>query len=290
MAARPSWSGFLRFNLISIPVKGFNAAAPGGGKIGFHLLHAKCHERIRYKKVCPIHGEVDDDEIVSGYEVSKGKYVIVDKQERQGARSEDDKTISMDAFIAPQAIDPAFFTGRTYYLLPDGKVGEQPYAVMLEAMREENRYAVARVVFAGRAQVAVVHPTGHILAMTLLSYESELKNPETFEEEVKETKTTAEERKLAKSLIAAATDEEFDLSRYKDEYTNKLTKLVEGKAKGAKKLVGPAQEEQPAIINLMDALRQSLDQTKKSHGKTVHQRSAAQVRKKPAGHGKRKTG
>ena len=290
MAARPSWSGFLRFNLISIPVRGFNAAAPGGGQIGFHLLHAKCHERIRYKKVCPVHGEVDDDEIVSGYEVSKGKYVIVDKQERQGAKSEDDKTISMDAFIEPQAIDPIFFTGRTYYLLPDGKVGEQPYAVMLQAMREENRFAIARVVFAGRAQVAVVHPTGHILAMTLLAYESELKSPETFEDEIKQTTTTPEERKLAKSLISAATEEEFDLGQYKDEYTNKLTKLVEGKAKRTTKLVGSAREEQPAIINLMDALRQSLDQTKKGHGKALHQRAAAHVRKKPAGHGKRKTG
>jgi DNA end-binding protein Ku len=290
MAVRPSWSGFLRFNLISIPVKGYNAAAPGGGKIGFHLLHAKCHERIRYKKVCPIHGEVDNDEIVSGYEVSKGKYVIVDKEERQGAKSEDDKTISMDAFVLPQAIDPVYFSGRTYYLLPDGRVGQQPYSVMLEAMRKENRYAVARVVFAGRAQVAVVHPTGHILAMTLLAYESELKKPSTFEDEAKQTTVTAEERKLATSLIEAATEEEFDLAHYKDDYTNRLTKLVEGKAKRSKKLVGPAKEEVPAIINLMDALRQSLDQTRKSRSKPVHQRAAAHVRKKPAGHGKRKTG
>src|SRR3954453_1907741 len=115
MSARPSWSGFLKFNLISIPVKGYNAAATGGGKIGFHLLHDKCHERIKYKKVCPIHGEVTNDEIVSGYEVSKGKYVIVDKEERSGVKSEDDKTIDVDAFVPPQAIDPIFFSGKTYY-------------------------------------------------------------------------------------------------------------------------------------------------------------------------------
>ena len=119
-------------------MKGYNAAASGGGKIGFHMLHAKCHERIRYKKVCPIHGEVDNDEIVSGYEVSKGKYVIVDKEERSGVKSEDDKTIDVDAFVPPQAIDPIFFSGKTYYLLPDGKVGQQPYIVMLEAMAPRN--------------------------------------------------------------------------------------------------------------------------------------------------------
>ena len=151
MSARPGWSGFLRFNLISVPVKGYNATVPGGGKIGFHLLHANCHSRIQYKKFCPIHGEVDNDEIVSGYEVSKGKYVVVDKEERKGAKTEDDKTISVDAFVRPDSIDPLYFSGRTYYLVPDGKVGQQPYSVIMEAMREQERYAVARVVFGGRA-------------------------------------------------------------------------------------------------------------------------------------------
>ena len=290
MSARPSWSGFLKFNLISIPVKGFNAAASGGGKIGFHLLHAKCHERIRYKKVCPIHGEIGNDEIVSGYEVSKGKYVIVDKEERSGVKSEDDKTIDVDAFVPPEAIDPIFFSGKTYYLLPDGKVGQQPYSVMLEAMRAQKRYAVARVVFSGRAQVCVVHPTENILAMTLLSYESELKLPSAFEDEIKQVTPAREEQKLASTLISAATDEDFDLAQYKDEYTNRLTKLVEGKAKRAKKLVGPAHEEQPAIINLMDALKQSLNRAKKGHGKLEPQRSAAHSRKKSTAHGKRRTG
>ncbi|CAN5449240.1 Ku protein [soil metagenome] len=290
MSARPSWSGFLKFNLISIPVKGYNAAASGGGKIGFHMLHAKCHERIRYKKVCPVHGEVENDEIVNGYEVSKGKYVVVDKEERKGVRSEDDKTIDVDAFVPPQAIDPLFFSGKTYYLLPDGKVGQQPYAVMLEAMRQQERYAVARVVFAGRAQVCVVHATSNVLAMTLLAYESELKLPATFEEELKEVASTTQERKLACTLISAATDQDFNLAQYKDEYTNRLSKLVEGKVKRAKKLVGPAHEEQPAIINLMDALKQSLDKAKKSHTRTVPQKATAHSKKKATGHGRRKTG
>ena len=289
MSARPSWSGFLKVNLISVPVKGYNAAVSGGGQIGFHLLHANCHSRIQYKKFCPIHGEVDNDEIVSGYEVSKGKYVVVDKEERQGAKSEDNKTISVDAFVRPDSIDPLYFSGRTYYLVPDGKVGQQPYSVIMDAMREQERYAVARVVFAGRAQVAVVHATGRVLAMTLLAYEAELKKPSAFEDEVAEIRATAEERKLAESLIDAATEEEFDLSKYKDEYTNKLAKLVEGKAKKPKKLVG-AKEEDPAVINLMDALRKSLDRAKKSQttGSSPHevQRSS----KKASGHGKRKTG
>ena len=289
MSARPGWSGFLKFNLISVPVKGYNAAVSGGGKIGFHLLHANCHSRIQYKKFCPIHGEVDNDEIVSGYEVSKGKYAIVDKEERSGAKTEDDKTISVDSFVRPDSIDPVYFSGRTYYLVPDGKVGQQPYSVIMEAMREQERYAIARVVFAGRAQVAVVHVTGGVLAMTLLAYESELKKPAAFEDEIAETRATAEERKLARSLIEAATEEDFDLSKYKDEYTNKLAKLVEGKAKHSKKLVG-TKEEEPAVINLMDALRKSLDRAKKSHAVGSSHSAAQRSGKKAGGHGKRKTG
>jgi DNA end-binding protein Ku len=289
MAARPSWSGYLKFNLISVPVKGYNAAT-SGGKIGFHLLHAKCHERIQYKKVCPVHGEVSNDEIVSGYEVSKGQYVVVDKDERAGAKIEDDKTISVDTFVHPDALDPNCFSGRSYFLVPDGKVAQKPYGVMLEAMRERGRYAIAQVVFAGRAQLAAVHPAGHVLAMTLLSYESELKKPEAFEDEVSETAASAEEHKLAESLIDASTSEQFDLGRYKDEYNGKLSKLVEGKAKHTKKMVGAPDREEPAVINLMDALRQSLERTQKGQRKTPAKKSTAHGAKKAASQPRRKTG
>ena len=285
MAARPSWSGFLKFNLISVPVKGYNAAT-GGGKIGFHLLHKKCNSRIHYKKVCPIHGEVANDEIVSGYEFAKGQYVIVDADERGELRSEDDKTISVTTFVPPDAIDPIYFSGRTYFLVPDGKVAQKPYVVLLEAMRDQERYAVAQVVFAGRAQLAAVHPSGRVFAMTLLSYESQVKRPADFEDEVDRSAGSGEERKLAETLIGTATAEHFDLGKYKDEYSGKLAKLVEGKAKRKQRVAAPGKAE-PAVINLMDALRQSLQRTQKG-GKAstkapAHKRKAAQDRMKPVG-------
>jgi DNA end-binding protein Ku len=230
--ARPSWSGFLRFNLISVPVKGYNAAAAGGGKIGFHLLHATCHSRIRYKKVCPVHGAVAEDEIVSGYEASKGRYVTVGKEERAGLREDDEKTIEVDTFVRPDAIDPVYLSGRSYYLVPDGKVARKSYAVLLDAMATGGRHAVARVVFAGRAQVAVVRPCGAVLAMSLLSYASQVKKPEDFADEVGDAAVSAAERKLAETLIAAATAEAFDLGAYKDEYSAKLARLVAGKTRG----------------------------------------------------------
>src|SRR2546421_6415295 len=103
MPGRPSWDGFIKFNLISVPVKAYSATVSGGGKIGFHLLHKKCNSRIRYKKVCPIHGEVEKDEIVSAYEYAKGKYVPVDPEELDKLRTENDKAIGIDAFIRPEA-------------------------------------------------------------------------------------------------------------------------------------------------------------------------------------------
>src|SRR5947208_3034048 len=118
MAMRSSWEGYLRLNLISVPVKAFSATVSGKGRIGFHLLHSTCNSRIRYKKVCPIHGEVPNDEIVSAYEHAKDQYVVVKKEELQKLKPDADKAIDIDVFIKPADIDPVYFTERSYYLVP----------------------------------------------------------------------------------------------------------------------------------------------------------------------------
>ena len=110
MAARSTWEGYLRLNLLSVPVKAYSATVTGKGKIGFHLIHAKCNSRIHYKKVCPIHGEVPNDEIVSGYEVADGNYVLIDKEELSKLRADADKAITIDVFIRPDALDPVYYT------------------------------------------------------------------------------------------------------------------------------------------------------------------------------------
>jgi DNA end-binding protein Ku len=257
MASRPSWEGFLTFNLISIPVKAYAAAAAGGGKIGFHLLHAGCNQRIRYKKVCPIHGEVNNDEIVSGYEYAKGEYVTVQSAERSKLREKDDKSIAIDTFVPPDAIDPLYFSGRTYYLVPSGPAAQKPYAVLMEAMASHDRHAVAQVVFSGRGQVAIVRPLGGLLAMTLLSYESQVKPPDAFADEVGEATVSAEERKLAAALLESATTGEFDLARYKDDYAARLAKLIEKKSHGASRRAA-TDHGHPPVMDLMEALKKSL--------------------------------
>lgn len=282
MSSRPSWDGYLKFNLISVPVKGYNSAVSGGGTIGAHLLHKTCNSRIRYKKVCPVHGEVGNDEIISGYEVAKGEYVHVNAEEKGSLKAEDDKAINVQTFVRPGAIDPLYYSGRTYYLLPEGKVAQKPYGVLLEAMRDQDRYAVAQVVFAGRLQVAVVRPTHGLLAMSLLNFDSQVKKPSSFAAEVEPPAASAEERRLAETLIESATAEDFDLSRFNDEYAGRLTKLLEGKAKRSRRAAG-AGHKAPAVINLMDALKESLQRSKKA-GKP------GRVGKRPPDRPRRKTG
>lgn len=261
MPARPSWEGFLTFNLISIPVKAYSAAVSGGGKIGFHLLHANCGERIRYKKVCPVHGEVSNDEIVSGYEYAKGEYVTVHAAEKAKLKEDDDKAIAIDTIVPPDAIDPIYYSGRTYYLVPNGPAAQKPYAVLMEAMSSHDRHAVAQVVFSGRGQVAIVRPFAGILVMTLLNFESQVKQPKSFADEVASPDVSGEERRLAASLLESATTGEFELSRYKDDYAAKLAKLIEKKSHGASRRVRAESGDRP-VMDLMDALRQSLAREK----------------------------
>ena len=265
MPARPSWEGFITFNLISIPVKAYSASVSGGGKIGFHLLHSKCGERIRYKKVCPIHGEVANEDIVSGYEYAKGEYVTVEASEKAKLRDQDDKAIAIDTFVEPAAIDPIYYSGRTYYLVPNGPAAQKPYAVLLEAMQGHDRHAIAQVVFSGRGQVAVLRPFAGLLVMTLLNFESQVKQPNAFADEIANPGVSNEEQRLAASLLESATTGEFELSRYKDDYAAKLAKLIEKKSHGASRRVRAEEGPRP-VMDLMEALRKSLSQQKRRAG------------------------
>jgi DNA end-binding protein Ku len=256
----------LRLSLVSVPVQAFTAAATGGGEIHLNQLHEECHSRIRYKKVCPIHGEVSQSEIVSGYEYAKGHYVVIDPDELARVRGESERAINIDTFIGPEQIDPVYFEGRNYYLLPDGAAGAKPYAVMHEALVQENRYGIAKGVFSGKDQLMLLRPAKGLLVLTMLAYESQVKPPDDFRDELGETRVTAEELRLAKTLIEASTTDTFDFSTYQDEYTTRLTELIEAKVAGKEIVAPPAADEQEHVINLMDALRRSVAQAKGSAG------------------------
>jgi DNA end-binding protein Ku len=257
MAARPYWKGFLRFGLVSVPVSAVTASKSGHGEVHLNMLHSECHSRIKYKKTCPIHGEVPNDEIVTGYEYSKGQYVIVDPDDVEKIRPANERAINVESFVKPDAVDPIYLAGKTYYLLPDGPAGEKPFGLLHEAMTKLDRNAVAEVVMHGKKYVVLVRPVDKLLAMSVLEYESQVKKPAEVDGDVKQTAAKPEELKLAETLIDASTSKRFDLAQFKDDYTEKMKELIEKKVAG-EEIVAPPSEEPAHVVNLMDALKQSL--------------------------------
>jgi len=260
--ARYSWKGFLRLSLVSVPVQAFNAEESGAGRgaIALHQLHDKDHSRIRYVKVCPVHGEISNDEIVSGYEVAKDEYVVIEPKELEALRTPAEKAINLETFIPPGTIDPTYFDGRIYYLVPDGEGGVKPYTVLLRAMRKQNKWAVGQAVMFGREHLVLVRPYEELLSMELLHYADEVRQPQDFP--VGEAKISATELQLAETLIKASTAKKFDIGKYQDEYTHKLRMLIDAKVEG-REIVAPPGEEEPAVVNLMDALRASVAKASK---------------------------
>lgn len=275
MPPRASWKGYLRLSLVAVPVQAFNAASSDGGEIHFHQLHAECHNRIRYQKQCPVHGEVPNNEIVRGYEYEKGKYVIVDEKEVDQFRTEADRAINIDTFVAPNSIDPMYFDGRTYYLVPDGAMATQPFTVLLQALEEKKRWAVGRALFFGREQLVMIRPQETVLCVEMLHYRDQVRLPADLGQEFVASPPTVkkEEVRLASKLIEASTRKKFDLGQYQDEYTAKLQKLIDAKIQG-KQVVRPPQDDETPVINLMDALKKSVanatgGRTKKAAGETA---------------------
>jgi DNA end-binding protein Ku len=274
MPARSSWKGYLKISLVSVPVKAYTATSSDGGRIALNQLHEECHSRIRYQKVCPIHGEVGNDEIVSGFEYAKGQYVVIDPEELDKLRTESDRSINVDAFVHADAIDPIYLSGKTYYLVPEGPVGQKPYALIRQCMADENVHAVAQVVISGREQLVLLRPAEDLIAMSVLSYEGQVKKPSAFEDELVETETSDRELKLTRQLIEALVEEKFDIGRYSDTYTEKLAKVIEAKVAG-KELVSPPPEEEPQVINLMQALKESVQRIQTPRKKKPSRKMAA---------------
>lgn len=275
MPPRPTWKGFLQLSLVSVPVQGFTATSSAGSPIRLNQLHAECHERIRYQKVCPVHGEVSANEIVMGYEYARGQYVVVDPDELDRLRTEKDKSISIDAFVPSDSIDPLYFSGKTYYLVPDGTHARKPYSLLHSGMTKEQLCGVAQVVVSRREQLVLIRPLDQLLAMSVLIYPSELRQPESFRDQVPSAEGSSAEVRLTRTLLQGLTRSDLDLAEYRDLYDDRLRQLVEAKAEG-RELVAPDQTTPPPVINLMDALKASVEEVKpRRSGRSPAKSSAA---------------
>ena len=288
MAVRSTWKGFLRVSLVNIPVKVF-PATESAGSISFNQLHAECQTRIQQKRWCPnCEREVPNSELVKGYEFEKGRYVIVNDEDIQKVRVESTRVINLSQFTDDTAIDP-IYVDRAYYLAPDGAMAADAFAVMREGMA--GKAGVGKVALYGREYLVAIKPQKKGLVMYTLHHDAEIRSIDQIEElSSVPAKVKPEEMKLAKQVIATF-DAELDLKEYKDEYREGLRKIIEAKIAG-EEVVAPEVAEPPRVVDLMDALRRSLDSVskeKKKPAKADIAKAEPAVKAKAANGRKRKT-
>jgi DNA end-binding protein Ku len=255
VAARATWKGFLKVSLVNIPIKVF-PATESSGTISFNQLHHACQTRIQQKRWCPTcHKEVAHTEIVKGYEFEKGRYVILSDDDIDKVRPASTRVIDLVQFDESTALDP-MYVDRTYYLAPDGQVAADAFAVMREGMK--GKIGVGKLALYGREYLVAVKTHDKGLVMYTLHHAAEIRGMDGIEElATVPAKVRPEEVQLAKQVIGTFA-RKLDLSDYRDEYRDGLQKIIDAKIAG-EEVVAPAMETPARVVNLMDALRKSLD-------------------------------
>lgn len=261
MAPRSIWRGSITFGLITIPVKIFTAVGrQSREKIDMHLLHEKDGTRIHYERSCEKgHKDVDWDEIVKGYEYAKGKWVEITDEDLKALPLETLRTIDVMTFAPYDQIDPIYFD-KTYYVVPDASA-VKAYRLMAEALEDEGLVGVAKVAMREREHLCALRVTDDMLVMETMHWPEEIRSSE-FEELDKRPQVQDRERKMARQLIRQLTDD-FDPSQFKDEYHKALKKLIDKKIKGEEIVVQEVEEEPSQVIDLIEALKASVDAAKR---------------------------
>src|ERR671914_1053942 len=265
MPPRPTWRGFLKVSLVNIPVKVF-PATESAATISFNQLHAECQTRIQQKRWCPhCEREVSNSELAKGYEFEKGRYVIVTEEDIQKVRVESTRVINLVQFADATDIDP-IYVDRAYYLAPDGGVAADAFAVMREGMA--GKAGIGKMALYGREYLVAVRPQKKGLVMYTLHHDAEIRSIDQIEElNSVPTKVKPEEMKLAKQVISTF-DAELNLKDYRDEYTEGLREIIDAKIAG-EEIVAPEVQEPPKVVDLMEALRRSLDSVSTEKKKPV---------------------
>jgi DNA end-binding protein Ku len=257
--ARSIWSGAISFGLVNVPVKVFTAVRKKD--VRFHQLHGKDGVRIQQKRVCPKDdAEVPYDEIVKGYEISPGQYVVIEPEELDALDPEATRTIDIEDFVDLGEIDPLFFDSN-YYLVPDDR-GEKAYRLLLEAMRDSEKVGVARVVMRTKQYLVAVRPVGDALVMTTLNFADEVV-PQKELDGLPGSKQGASDRELrmAEQLISSLSTD-WNPDAYKDTYRERVIDLIEQKAEGKEIVTQPEADRPAPVVDLMAALEASLNAAK----------------------------
>jgi DNA end-binding protein Ku len=257
---RAIWSGAISFGLVTVPVKLFTATS--SHSIDFNQFEKGTGERIRYKRVAENSGkEVEYGDIVKGHEVEDGKYVIVTPEELASVEPTKSRTIDIEDFVDLDDIDPIYWN-NTYYLGPAENVGaEKPYALLLEAMKQSKKVAIARFVMRDKQYLATIRPVGNLLAISTMYFADEVRAETEVPNTPVKADVTGKELAIAEQLVDSLSAT-WDPAKYEDTYRDRVMDLIKAKAKG-EDIVVEEQEEAPKVADLMEALRASVEASKK---------------------------
>ncbi|WFU21145.1 Ku protein [Bradyrhizobium sp. CB1717] len=271
MAPRANWKGFLRLSLVTCPVALYPATSDAE-KISFNQLNRQTGHRIKYLKVDAETGdEVPNEDIVKGYELEKGQFIEVTKEELEEIALESTRTIEIDEFVDHSDIDPRYFI-RPYYLRPDGKVGHDAFAVIRETIREMDKVAIGRVVLTNREHIIALEPMEKGLVGTLLRYPYEVRSEQEYFDEIQDVKVTKDMLDLARHIVDQKSGN-FEPDKFEDQYETALVDLINQKRAG-KPITPKSKPAATNVVDLMEALRRSV-------GKEAAPAKAGKPAKKP---------
>jgi DNA end-binding protein Ku len=297
MAARPYWKGQIRLALVSIPVDIYSATK-SGATIAFNQIHEPSGKRIKYEKVVPGIGPVDPDDIVKGYQYSKGHYVTFDDEELEAVKLESRKTLELTQFVEPQEIDPLYYE-RPYYVVPSDDLAEEAFVVLREALRATNKVALGQLAMRGREYVVSLKPCGRGILMETLRYADEVVKAQGYFRDIGDARPDGELLEMAEALIDRKTSK-FDPAKFHDRYADALKDLIDKKRRTGERIEAE-EEELPDkrgsnVIDLMAALKRSIEKpgaksadskpaarktaTKKAPAKKAPAKKAAPARKR----------
>lgn len=282
MAARPTWRGVIKLALVSIPVEIY-PATKAGKSIAFHQVHEPSGQRVRYEKVVPGIGPVDRDEILKGFEVSKGEYVLLDPEEIEKVKLESRKTLELAHFVELTDIDPIYFD-KPYYVAPADDLAEEAFVVLREALKKTRKVGIGQLAMRGQEYVVSLKPCGKGMVLETLRYADEVNRASGYFRDIGDAKPDPDLLEMAESLIEKKTGE-FDAGEFENRYIDALKKLIaEKQRKKGKRIIqddGPDRISKGSnVIDLMAALKKSLGDDKKTAARKATVKPAA--RRAPA--------
>lgn len=285
MPPRPTWKGHLKLSLVSFAVRLYPATETSS-KVRFNFLHRDCGQRLKQQMVCPVHGPVPRTEMVRGYQYEDDRYVIVEQDELKRIEAATSKTIEIDQFIEQEDLEPIYLD-RPYYLAPDGKVAQQPFHIIHEAMRRTKKIGIGRVVMHGAEQMVALELEGQGFRLTTLFAANEIRKPEPYFEDIQKVDGDAKQVKLAETLIDTITAP-LDTRRLRDRYQEALHALVESKIEGAAEPVIPEEEDIPKTFDFLEALRASVGELEGKPARAPGKRKKPRAKSIPAAAAKRR--